>query len=141
MELSPLVTRLNGIADFAGRVFPARDLATAVDYVTSRTPAGTSSAVVFAPRETAEPSHLIGGVRHRVTVVFAAMVCIRYAGNAEAAYEQLDALRQRVMTQLLGWIPADGHSELQFAGGRLAYSAIGVVIWADEFRTQYYLEA
>lgn len=141
MDLSPIVARMTEVTDFAGRVFPARDLAAAVDYVTQRTPAGLPSGIVFAMTETAEPSDIIGGVRHRVSATFGAMTCIRYAGNAEAAYEQLDTLRASVMGKFLGWVPASDYRELQFVTGKLAYSEVGVILWNDTFRTEYYLEA
>lgn len=141
MDLAPIVARMAEVTDFAGRVFPARDLATAVDYVTQRTPAGLPSGIVFAMTEKAEPSDIIGGVRHLVEATFGAMTCIRYAGNAEAAYEQLDTLRAAVMGKFLGWVPATGYRELQFAQGSLAYSEVGLILWSDTFRTEYYLEA
>lgn len=142
MDLAPIVTRLQSVTDFANRVFPARDQETAMDYVKNRTPAGTASCIVFAPRDKAEPSELLtGGVRQRVTASFSALVSVRYAGNAEAAYERLDTLRQAVQVKLLAWSPAAGYRGLHLVGGSLVYSEIGVVIWGDEFQTRYYVSS
>lgn len=141
MQLASVVSRLNAISDFAGRVFLEANDAEAIQRVQQIVPTGTNGAVVFGPRETADKSERLGGVEQRITVRFMILICARYAGEAMAAYASLDTLIATTRSQLLGWVPAIGYRELHLQSGALLYTSPGLLIWGDTFDTFYYIEA
>lgn len=141
MQLAPVVTRLNAISDFAGRVSLEANDAEAIQRVQQLVPVGMPGAVVFGVRETAEKSERIGGVEQRVTVRFMVLICARYAGEAMAAYADLDTLLATTRAQLLGWVPATGYRELHLQSGGLIYTSPGLLIWGDTFETFFYVTA
>lgn len=142
MQLAPIVERLNVLSDFSGRVFVEANEEQAVTRVKQVAPIGKPAAIVFGPRETAEPSERIGGVEQKVKVRFMSLICSRYAGDEMKAYSGLDSLVAAARYQLLGWVPDAGYRELHLQNGGLLYTSPGqLLIWGDTYETFFYIHA
>lgn len=140
MSLSAIQTRLSGqVAGFAGRVSVARDIDRAVEQASS-VAGDVPSAVIFNPVEKAGPNSMKIGrnVDQVITVSFSILTCVRYSGNSAKAFDELDSLIDDVRGAIVGWtgLNTDG-LPVEYVGGEVAFSDVGLVIWRDEFRYTY----
>lgn len=140
MSLSAIQSRISAqVPALHGRVFVARDLDRAVEYALSAA-GDVPSAVIYDPKERAGANSMRIGrnVGQQVSVNFSALSCVRYSGDSAKAYGELDALRDDIRAGVIGWtgLNVDG-LPVEFVGGEVAYSDVGLVIWRDEFRYTY----
>lgn len=139
MDLAPWLHRLDlCVPQVSGRIFGAADLAAAAG-ARPRVPA----LFVLREDERARPNERLQGpalqaVRHHVSVV-AAVRNVRDP-RGEAADAELLSLRQEVMAALLGWIPPDCQTPVEYAHGRRLGFDDQVLWWGDVFATGSYLE-
>jgi len=82
-------------------------------------------------------------VSQRVTQQFGVILAasnLRDATGAKAL-EDIYAVRQQVMTALLGWIPEGERSSMEFSGGHLQDMSDQVLWWQDDFNLEIYLRS
>lgn len=114
----------------------AADLATAQD-ATVTMPSG----YVYPVAETAEGSDTgTEVISQRVTARVAVAIAAKNLRDArgDAALADLAALRQEILSALLGWTPNGEFTPVQFARGQLVKFSNAVLWWQDEFTTQFY---
>lgn len=144
MSLSAIQSRISAqVPALHGRVFVARDLDRAVEYALSAA-GDVPSAVIFDFRVSAGANEIAvgAGVRQMLTEQFTVMTCVRYSGNSAKAIDAMDTTKDAVRAALVGWIgaSADGYP-VEYVGGGIAYSDVGLMIWGDEFRSHEHLMA
>lgn len=147
MSLSAIQSYLVAtVPAFAGRVYVAREMDSAVEYAATSS-GGSPSAVVFDPVETASANSMRVGrsVVQDVVLQFTVLICVRYAGDSARAIADLDAIRDCVRSAMLGWTGVSvDNNPVEFVKGSLAfnsrveeYANVGVAIWADQYRTDF----
>lgn len=143
MKLATLVSHLQTLPAFAGRVSAATTLDQAIPLVRDKP---SPSCVLFGVTEHATPHRAVGIIpqAHLVNVEISLLLVVRYAGDTSggSAFEALDTVRQDALSHLIGWQPT-GQAQtdwqpLEYTGGKFAYAESGLVIWHEQFATQYY---
>lgn len=137
MRLAPLVARIKAqVPALSGRVAAAADLKAVLDSGVTAMPC----AFVFAPSGKAGPNTLMNRVSQNIDVRFGVVLVVRNVSDprGDAAYAEMDALRPALWDALGGWVPDDGMAPLQSDGDQLLYAQDGLLIWNEQFRTNYY---
>ncbi len=139
MYLSEVLGRLRGhVAPCDGRY----KLALSTEFVLSDMgpfPCG----YLFMPRESAEANELVNAVCQRVKFAFSILTVAQDYGDlvGEGNAATVDAVRLAVRGALLGWQPAPEAAICEFGGAALVYAKDGVLVWRDDFFTQYHLRS
>jgi hypothetical protein len=82
-------------------------------------------------------------VSQRVNQQFGVVLAVSNLRDAtgEKALADIYAVRQQVMTSLLGWVPAGEQTGMEFSGGQLQDMSDQVLWWQDIFNIDIYLRS
>lgn len=142
MDITTVMTTLQGLSAFAGRVTVATDLPSALEAV--KPFAAMPCCVVHGLAERAGDDQLAtGGPRQKVAVSLKLLIVHRDVTDPHgaAAMAGITAARDAVLAALQGLVPDTGYSELLLNSGQLAYAQAGTVAWLDDWKTSYQLSA
>lgn len=117
-----------------------RDFRSVLLALSGATPPGYPSAYVIPLSESADANALFGVHEQRTRARFAVEIMLKHAGQAATggpAQEDLEDLRDAVYAALAGWTP-EGMGAIDFEGGKLLDFGTGMVVWRDEFTTEYF---
>lgn len=133
MRILPIIARLKAnCALLANRVEPAKSLTALSD---EEIKTGLPIAFVFAAKEAATPSTLIGMTSQRVPQRFTIIVA---AKNSTAISEPLEDVRDQIKTALIGFVPASTHEAIEFIGGEIINVTSALIWWKDTYETFTY---
>ena len=132
------IARLEGV--------PALNLvAGSVDYesAAATAPRVMPAAFVLPLREVPKENALGDAVAQMVTASYTVALAVSNKADAggRAAMVDLTAVRREVRKQLLGWVPEDGATPYEYAGGALLGFKNGVLWWQDVFATEFLIKA
>ncbi len=99
------------------------------------------SAYVVPVGEQAGQNQVLNGISQRIEASFGVLVMIVYDLDDESgakAYTDIQAIREELMTALLGFIPFDNADPIEYTNGSLSNIMPGILMWNDEFSTAYY---
>ncbi|NWO05375.1 MAG: hypothetical protein HLX50_06650 [Alteromonadaceae bacterium] len=132
LNLEPWAKRLEGAAPC-----PVEIAADVQEALTSR----ASAAVLLVPmRENVTHSELSDGARHRIRAEVGLITSVsrskrRFSG---ASRDQLNALRQPLLQELINWMPPASDIEVRWQSGELLNMDAQSLFWVDVLTTEYW---
>lgn len=99
------------------------------------------TAYVVPTGENSERNSTLNVITQKINASFAVLVMMVYNMNDDTgaqAYADIQAVRDELANALLGFVPFDGASPIEHISGSLANISPGVLMWNDEFVTDYY---
>lgn len=80
------------------------------------------------------------GARHRVAVEIMVVTGVQRGNEVlgEAMKDQLKALREPMLRQLINWLPDGADVEVHWQGGQLLSLTNNALFWVDAFKTEYW---
>lgn len=99
------------------------------------------TAYVVPTGENSERNSTLNVITQKINASFAVLVMMVYSMNDDTgaqAYADIQAVRDELTNALLGFVPFDGASPIEHTSGSLANISPGVLMWNDEFVTDYY---
>lgn len=138
MRMAPVVTQLQNNTTLL------KDIGGAAEFAAIENLQRLPAAYVIPAQETASRNTLSSNAVHqRITSGFSVVIVVSNKRDAVggAANEDLDSIITEVRAALLGWQHADADIGTTYAGGGLLGMADGMVIWSEQFSTEYSLRA
>ena len=139
MQLSPVITRLKS------QVTAFKKVAGAAEYGAARKDLKPlpPTAFVIPLRDAAGRNELENAISQRVSAQFAIVFAVQNLRDPRGsqANEDLDPLRDAVMTALLGWQPDSSSDPCEYVGGQLLDLDGALVWWQDVFTTAFYVRS
>jgi hypothetical protein len=142
MLISPalLIERLQNACPLVKSVSGSADFVTAETMLGNKLPA----AFVVPLADPASPNTSATMlVSQRVVQQFGVIVAVSNVRDAtgQQAVSDLFAVRNQIITALLGWVPAGAVAGMEFGGGKLVDMNDQVLWWQDDFNVDSYLRS
>lgn len=131
------------LADWVARIStPAARAVMAAD-VDAAQQSRTLPAVVVVPgRETVATAPLSAGAGARHSIVAEVLVVTAVQRSNQplgaAMVDQLKAIREPMLQQLINWLPPGSDIEVAWQGGQLMSLKSNALYWVDAFKTEYW---
>lgn len=131
------------LADWAQRIStPTQPARLAADVDAAQQGRSLPAVMVVPGRETvaSTPLSMAGGSRHRVAAEVLVVTGVRRGNQplGEQMVDDLEALREPVLRQLINWLPPGCDIDVAWQGGQLMSLNSGALYWVDAFKTEYW---
>src|SRR5690554_7626247 len=131
------------LADWVDRISTPTNKAVMAADVDAAQQARKLPAVIVVPgRETVAtaPLSVGGGARHRIVAEVLVVTAVARGNQPLGAsmVDELKALRQPILQQLIDWLPAGSDTEVAWQGGQLMSLKSNAIYWVDAFKTEYW---
>jgi hypothetical protein len=139
MNINNIITQLKTNCPSISTVDGAIKLMSAME-----SPPQGISAYVIPTGEQAQANSTINVITQHIDAGFGVLIMMVFDMDdptGAQAYTDIQAVREEVMSALLGFVPFDGADPIEHASGSLANLMPGIIMWSDEFNTGYYRRA
>lgn len=132
LNLEPWAERLEGKAPCAVEI--------AADVQEALKSRAFPSVLLVPMREKVTHTELSSGARHRIQaeVMLISAVARSHRRFAGSSRDQLNALRQPLLSELINWLPPGSDVEVRWQSGELLNMNAQALFWVDVLTTEYW---